>query len=99
MGLRQLYFLLGGLLDRLSLLSYGLAVILAFIGVKLIFEALHENHLPFINDGEPVEWAPVIPIWASLAFIAITLIVTTVASLMINRREKAKDTASEALPR
>jgi tellurite resistance protein TerC len=95
MGLRQLYFLLGGLLDRLSLLSYGLAVILAFIGLKLIFEALHENHLPFINGGEPVEWAPVIPIWASLAFIAITLIVTTVASLMLNRRSEAKNAPSE----
>jgi tellurite resistance protein TerC len=93
MGLRQLYFLLGGLLDRLSLLSYGLAVILAFIGVKLIFEALHENHLPFINDGHPVEWAPVIPIWASLAFIAITLVVTTVASLLLNRRVAARNAA------
>ena len=54
MGLRQLYFLLDGLLDRLIYLSYGLAAILAFIGVKLILHALHENNLPFINDGEPV---------------------------------------------
>jgi len=99
MGLRQLYFLLGGLLDRLSLLSYGLAVILAFIGLKLIFEALHENHLPFINGGKPVEWAPVIPIWASLAFIAITLTVTTVASLMLNRRNAAENAPSEAQSR
>jgi tellurite resistance protein TerC len=98
MGLRQLYFLLGGLLDRLSLLSYGLAVILAFIGVKLIFEALHENHLPFINGGEPVEWAPVIPIWASLAFIAITLVVTTVASLMLNRRRSDQSAPSDTRP-
>ena len=51
MGLRQLYFLLGGLLTRLVYLSYGLAVILAFIGVKLVLEALHENTLPFLNDG------------------------------------------------
>ena len=58
MGLRQLYFLLGGLLDRLVFLSIGLAVILGFIGVKLIFEALHTNTLPFINGGNPVEWAP-----------------------------------------
>lgn len=94
MGLRQLYFLLGGLLERLSLLSYGLAVILAFIGVKLIFEALHENDLPFINGGEPVEWAPVIPIWGSLVFIGATLVITTVASLMINRRAQTEDTPS-----
>ena len=52
MGLRQLYFLLGGLLKRLVYLSLGLAVILAFIGVKLVIEALHENELPFINGGE-----------------------------------------------
>ena len=54
MGLRQLYFLLGGLLDRLVFLSYGLAVVLGFIGVKLILEALHTNTLPFINGGEPL---------------------------------------------
>ena len=54
MGLRQLYFLLGGLLKRLVYLSLGLAVILAFIGVKLVLEAVHENSLPFINGGEPV---------------------------------------------
>ena len=54
MGLRQLYFLLGGLLDRLKYLHYGIAFILAFIGVKLFFHALHTNELPFINDGEPV---------------------------------------------
>ena len=58
MGLRQLYFLLGGLLKRLVYLSLGLAVILAFIGVKLILEALHENSLPFINGGEPIEAVP-----------------------------------------
>ena len=54
MGLRQLYFLIGGLLQRLVYLSYGLAFLLAFIGVKLILHALHENELPFINGGEPV---------------------------------------------
>lgn len=51
---RQLSFLIDGLLDRLIYLTYGLAVILAFIGVKLILHALHENNLPFINDGEHV---------------------------------------------
>ena len=55
MGLRQLYFLIGGLLKRLVYLSYGLAFLLGFIGVKLILHALHENELPFINGGEPVD--------------------------------------------
>ena len=55
LGLRQLYFLLDGLLDRLIYLSYGLAAILAFIGVKLILHALHENNVPFINNGEPID--------------------------------------------
>ena len=54
LGLRQLYFLIDGLLDRLIYLTYGLAAILAFIGVKLILHALHENNVPFINDGEHV---------------------------------------------
>ncbi len=54
LGLRQLYFLIDGLLERLIYLSYGLALILGFIGVKLILHALHENNLPFINQGEPV---------------------------------------------
>ena len=81
MGLRQLYFLIGGLLERLVYLSYGLAFLLGFIGVKLFLHALHENELPFINGGEHVEWAPEIPIWLSLAVIVGTLVVTTVASL------------------
>jgi tellurite resistance protein TerC len=81
MGLRQLYFLLGGLLDRLVYLSVGLAVVLGFIGAKLILEALHENNLPFVNDGRPVDWAPDISITVSLAFILGTLALTTVASL------------------
>jgi tellurite resistance protein TerC len=55
LGLRQLYFLIEGLLDRLVYLSYGLAAILGFIGIKLILHALHENSLAFINDGEPVQ--------------------------------------------
>ncbi len=60
MGLRQLYFLLGDLLKRLVYLSQGLAFILAFIGVKLVLHALHENELPFINGGEHVP-VPEIP--------------------------------------
>jgi tellurite resistance protein TerC len=86
MGLRQLYFLLGGLLDRLVYLSYGLAVVLGFIGVKLVLEALHTNSVPFINGGEPVEWAPEISTPVSLAVIVSVLAVTTVASLVRSRR-------------
>ena len=85
MGLRQLYFLLGDMLRRLVYLSIGLSVILAFIGVKLILHALHENTLPFINGGEHVKWAPEIPIWLSLGFIIVTLAITTAASLMKSR--------------
>ena len=66
MGLRQLYFLIGGLLQRLVYLSLGLSIILGFIGVKLIMEALHENELPFINGGEHIDAVPEIPIWLSL---------------------------------
>jgi tellurite resistance protein TerC len=88
MGLRQLYFLLGGLLDRLTYLSVGLSVVLGFIGVKLVMEALHENNVPFINGGEHVEWIPEIPIWLSLSFIVATLLVTTVLSLLSSRRQR-----------
>jgi tellurite resistance protein TerC len=81
MGLRQLYFLLGGLLARLVYLSRGLAAVLLFIGVKLVLEALRENELPFINDGDPIPWIPSIPIWLSLTVIIGILAVATVASL------------------
>ncbi len=86
MGLRQLYFLIGGLLERLVFLSYGLAFLLGFIGVKLVLHALHENELSFINGGKHVEWAPDIPIWLSLSVIVGTLVVTTVLSLLVSRR-------------
>ena len=85
MGLRQLYFLLGGLLKRLVYLSLGLAFILAFIGVKLVLHALHENELPFINGGEPVH-VPEISALLSLGVIIVTLAVTTVASLLASRK-------------
>ncbi|GGK74579.1 TerC family protein [Ornithinimicrobium pekingense] len=84
MGLRQLYFLLGDLLKRLVYLGLGLAVLLAFIGVKLILHALHENELPFINGGEHVPvWD--IPIWFSLGAIVVILGVTAIASLAKTR--------------
>ncbi|WP_167139290.1 TerC family protein [Diaminobutyricimonas sp. TR449] len=81
LGLRQLYFLIDGLLDRLIYLSYGLAGILAFIGVKLVLHALHENNVPFINNGEPV---PVIEIstGTSLTVILGILAITVVGSLV-----------------
>jgi tellurite resistance protein TerC len=88
MGLRQLYFLLGGLLRRLVYLSIGLAVILAFIGVKLVLSAVHENSLPFLNGGQPVEAVPEIPIWLSLVVIVGVLAVATGASLLRTRREQ-----------
>ncbi|MEJ8278049.1 TerC family protein [Pseudonocardia spirodelae] len=84
MGLRQLYFLLGGLLNKLVFLSYGLAVLLAFIGVKLALHALHENELPFINGGQPVP-VPEVGIGLSLAVIVGVLAVTTVTSLVAVR--------------
>jgi tellurite resistance protein TerC len=87
MGLRQLFFLLGGLLDRLVFLSIGLSVILGFIGIKLVLEALHTNTLPFINGGEPVSWAPEIPVTISLGVIVGVLAVTTVTSLLHTRRQ------------
>jgi tellurite resistance protein TerC len=90
MGLRQLYFLLGGLLDRLVYLSRGLAVILAFIGAKLVLEALHTNELQWVNGGDPVDWAPAIPIWVSLTVIIGVLVVTTVLSLVVAPRRAAR---------
>ena len=82
MGLRQLYFLLGGLLDRLVYLPLALSAILGFIGIKLILEALHTNSISWINGGEGFHWAPEIPIWLSLTVIIVSLVVGTVASLI-----------------
>ncbi|MGB3699260.1 MAG: TerC family protein [Gordonia sp. (in: high G+C Gram-positive bacteria)] len=90
MGLRQLYFLLGGLLDKLIYLSYGLSLILAFIGAKLVLHALHENTLGFINGGEAVA-VPEISTPLSLGVIGGTLVVTTVASLAVSRRRARAD--------
>ena len=92
LGLRALYFLLVGLLDRLVHLSYGLAFILAFIGVKLILLYLHEDVNPAI---------PEIPTWLSLVVIVATLAVVTVTSLMSTRnatRETADDGGDDDTP-
>ncbi|MBC7596800.1 MAG: TerC family protein, partial [Kineosporiaceae bacterium] len=90
MGLRQLFFLIGGLLERLVYLAQGLSVILAFIGVKLVFHALHVNELPFINGGQLLLWVPEIPISLSLLFILATISVATVASLLKTRSEHSE---------
>ncbi|HET7414730.1 MAG TPA: TerC family protein [Arthrobacter sp.] len=82
MGLRQLYFLLGGLMKRLVYLKHALSVILAFIGIKLVFHAMHVNELPFINGGQHISWAPEIPTFVSLAVIVATIVVATIASLL-----------------
>jgi tellurite resistance protein TerC len=91
MGLRQLYFLIGGLLKKLVYLSLGLSVILAFIGVKLVLHALHEYHWA---DWAP--WGGEIPIWFSLLIIVGTLAITTVASLAKSKNDPTE--ATEPLP-
>ena len=92
MGLRQLYFLIGGLLRRLVYLGIGLAILLSFIGVKLILHAAHVNALPFINGGRPVRGAPDISIGQSLAVIVAILVSTTIASLLRSRKDSAAAT-------
>lgn len=89
MGLRQMYFLLDGLLDRLVYLPYGLGLILAFIGVKLMLHALHENNLPFVNGGENV-MVPEIPTELSLLVIIGILVVTVLLSLWRNHYDKSQ---------
>ncbi|MFM8597528.1 MAG: TerC family protein [Mycobacterium sp.] len=84
MGLRQLYFLIGGLLERLVYLSAGLSIILGFIGVKLMLHALHKNSLPFINNGDYVD-VPEISTAMSISVITAVLVITTVASLVKTR--------------
>ena len=96
LGLRQLYFLIDGLLDRLVYLSYGLAVILGFIGAKLVIHALHKNELPFVNGGEAVTVIPEVSIAVSLTVILATLVVTTLASLWRVRRDRREHLVAEA---
>jgi tellurite resistance protein TerC len=95
LGLRQLYFLVDGLLDRLVYLSYGLATVLGLIGVKLVLHALHENTVPFVNGGEPVD-VPEIGTGLSLAVIVVVLAVTVTASLLGRRDPGARSPEPEA---
>ncbi|MGW3988114.1 TerC family protein [Streptomyces sp. NPDC004830] len=85
MGLRQLYFLIGGLLKKLVHLSYGLAIILGFIGVKLFLHALHESGVPVPEIGIPF----------SLGFIVLVLAVTTFTSLRASKRQQAEEAARD----
>lgn len=87
MGLRQLYFLIGGLLKKLVHLSYGLSVILGFIGVKLVLHALHEQGVHVPEIGIPF----------SLGFIVVVLAVTTVTSLIAAKKQERADEAPEKI--
>lgn len=84
MGLRQLYFLLGGLLQRLVYLSLGLAFILAWIGAKLFIHALYKSGV--------LDWE--VPTLLSLAVILVTLGVTAAASLAKDKKDREKDPAA-----
>jgi tellurite resistance protein TerC len=84
MGLRQLYFMLANLLQRLVYLSKGVGAVLFFIGIKLMLQALRENNLPFINGGEHVD-VPEVPTLLSLGVILVTLAVAAAASLSTTR--------------
>jgi len=90
LGLRQLYFLLSGLMERLKYLAIGLSIILGWIGVKLVIHALHKNELPFINGGEYVKTVPEISTELSLGVIVSTLAITTVVSLIATSKDKKK---------
>ncbi len=94
MGLRQLYFLLGGLMNRLVFLKHALSFILAFIGVKLVFHALHENNLPFINGGKHLDY-PWLDISTGLSLLVIlgAVIVATVMSLWTPWGRRAAEAA------
>jgi tellurite resistance protein TerC len=89
LGLQQLYFLLGSLLDKLVYLPIGLSVVLGFIGIKLILEALSENTLPFINGGQHLDMIPEIPTWVSLVVIVISLGIAALASVLKMRKVEA----------
>jgi len=90
MGLRQLYFLLGNLIEKLVYLKYGIAFILAFIGFKLITHALHANELPFINGGKHVDLAPEIDTFSSLGVIVASMAVAVIASLIKIRYDRKR---------
>jgi tellurite resistance protein TerC len=87
MGLRQLYFLLGGLMNKLIYLTQGLAIILGFIGIKLIVEAIHGGGTHKILGVE----IPEISTQFSLIVIVGTLAITTIASLFVSSKSKVAE--------
>jgi tellurite resistance protein TerC len=97
-GLRQLFFVVRGLLDTLEHLSKGLSLVLAFIGAKLVLEALHQNSLPFLNGGEHVEWAPEIPTVVSLGVVVGIIAFTALTSMVTSRRRARQEEAGSAAP-
>ena len=90
LGLQQLYFLLGALLDKLVYLPVGLSIVLGFIGIKLIIEALHGNTLPFLNQGRPIEAIPAIPTWLSLVVIVLAIGGSAIASLVAMKHQEVE---------
>lgn len=95
LGLQQLYFLLGALLDKLVYLPVGLSVVLAFIGVKLIMEALHGNSLPFLNSGRPIHAIPEIPTWLSLVVIVVAIGAASIASVIKMKQIEAQSVGAQ----
>lgn len=95
MGLRQLYFLLGGLMERLAYLHYGIAIILGFIGVKLLIHAIHEAPLHFIPGFELLEKIPEVPIWLSLTVIVVSMAGAVAASLLFPPKSSGSDEGAE----
>ncbi|MEO7124518.1 MAG: TerC/Alx family metal homeostasis membrane protein [Nakamurella sp.] len=93
LGLSEMYFLLGALLDRLRFLGKGLALILLFIGSKLVLEALAENTLPFLAGGKPISWAPEFSPAFSLMVVGSILAVTVLASVLVSAYESRKQIA------
>ena len=92
LGLQQLYFLLGELLDKLVYLPLGLSVVLGFIGVKLIMEALHGKfRCRSSNGGQPIAWVPEVPTWLSLAVIVVAIGGAALASVLKMRAIEAKE--------
>lgn len=94
LGLSELYFLLGAMLDRLRYLGKGLSLILLFIGVKLVFEAMAENSLPFIAGGKPIGWVPHITPAVSLSVVGSLLLLAVVASIVVSRVEQRRAIAA-----
>ena len=87
MGLRQLYFLLGGLMNKLIYLNEGLSVILGFIGIKLVLEAIHGGGTHKLLGID----VPEISTQFSLGVIVITLIITVIASLVNASKSKVAE--------